>query len=178
MTCIAGVAHKGKVYIGGDSAAVDGYGLTVRRDVKVFRNGPFVIGFTSSFRMGQVLAHAFKPPPVPKKRADLERYMVVDFVDALRAALKEKGWATVQNGREEGGCFLVGVAGRLFRIDNDFQVGEARDGVDAVGCGFAVAQGALHVTRHLKPEARVRAALKAAERWNGGVRAPFVVVAG
>lgn len=178
MTCIAGVVHRGRVYIGGDSAGVGGYEITVRRDVKVFRNGPFVLGFTSSFRMGQLLAHAFAPPPVPKKRGALERYMVVDFVDALRATLKERGWAQVVNSQEQGGHFLVGVSGRLFHVESDFQVGEARDGYDAVGCGGEAARGALFATAHLKPEARVRMALRAAERLNAGVRGPFRVVSG
>lgn len=176
MTCIAGGAHWGRVYIGGDSAGVGGYELTVRRDVKVFRNGPFVLGFTSSFRMGQLLAHAFAPPPVPKKRGALERYMVVDFVDALRATLKERGWARKQAEQETGGTFLVGVAGRLFLVADDYQVGEARDGFDAVGCGSEAARGALFATAHLKPGARVRMALRAAERCSAGVRGPFLVV--
>jgi ATP-dependent protease HslVU (ClpYQ) peptidase subunit len=47
MTCIAGVAHEGKVWIGGDSAGVGGYDLTVRADAKVFTNGEFLFGFTS-----------------------------------------------------------------------------------------------------------------------------------
>ena len=50
MTCIVGVAHKGAVYIGGDSAAVAGWALTCRADHKVFKNGDFVMGFTTSFR--------------------------------------------------------------------------------------------------------------------------------
>ena len=88
--------------------------------------------------------------------------MVVDFVDALRATLKERGWARVVNNQEEGGHFLVGVSGLLFHVEGDFQVGEARDGFDAVGCGDEAARGALFATPHLKPEARVRMALSAA----------------
>lgn len=161
----------------GDSAGISGGSkLVVRRDPKVFRNGPFLIGFTTSFRMGQLLAHAFKPPPVPKRRGALERYLVVEFVDALRDALSERGWARTQNGREEGGLFLVGVSGRLFRIDSDYQVGESRDGFDAVGCGSEAARGALFATSHFKPKARVRLALQAAERCSAGVRGPFLVL--
>ena len=40
MTCIVGLTDKGIVYMGGDSAGVDGrYGLMLRDDVKVFHNG-------------------------------------------------------------------------------------------------------------------------------------------
>lgn len=178
MTCIAGVVAKGRVYLGGDSAGVGGYELTVRSDVKVFSNGPFLIGFTSSYRMGQLLQHAFSPPPPPRKPGALGRYMVVDFVDAVRAALKDKGWATKQSEQELGGTFLVGVAGHLFRLEADYQVGEARDGYDAVGCGSEAARGALFASWHLKPESRVRMALRAAERLSAGVRGPFRVVSG
>lgn len=92
MTCIAGVGPHGKVVIGGDSAEVGGYDPTVRADVKVVVNGPFIIGFTSSLRMGQLIEHAFKPLPVPKKPGALVQYMVVDFIDAVHAPLKDKGW--------------------------------------------------------------------------------------
>lgn len=173
MTCIVGVVAGREVTIGADSAGVAGSEQTIRRDRKVFRNGEFVIGFTSSFRMGQLLRHAFTPPPLPKRAADLERYMVLDFVDALRALLKERGWAKTDSGREEGGCFLVGVRGRLFAIYSDYQVEEASDGFNSVGCGSAVARGALFATGAMKPKPRLLVALRAAERCASGVRGPF-----
>jgi ATP-dependent protease HslVU (ClpYQ) peptidase subunit len=178
VTCVVGVVHKGQVYVGGDCAGSNGWQLVLRRDAKVFRNGAYVIGFTTSFRMGQVLRHAFKPPPPPRRRSALERFMAVDFVDALRATLKEAGWAHQENGAERGGCFLVGVSGRLFAVEDDYQVGEARDSFAAVGGGADVARGALFATQGQKPVARVRLALRAAERFNNGVRGPFLVVGG
>src|SRR5690242_15173484 len=82
MTCIVGlVAADGRVHLGGDSAGIAGYDLTVRKDPKVFRVGEFAVGFTSSFRMGQLLRFAFTPPPI---EGDLDAYMVTTFVNALR----------------------------------------------------------------------------------------------
>ncbi|RKH05085.1 hypothetical protein [Corallococcus carmarthensis] len=178
MTCIAGVVHQGRVYVGGDSAGSNSWQLVVRKDAKVFRNGPYVLGFTTSFRMGQVLRHAFRPPPPPRRTSALERFMVVDFVDALRATLKDAGFAHQENGQERGGHFLVGVCGRLFTVEDDYQVGESRDSFAAVGCGADVARGALFATKGAKPVERVRTALRAAERFNNGVRGPFLVVPG
>ena len=60
MTCIVGLVHEGVVYIGGDSAGVGGMSLTVRADEKVFQNGEFLMGFTTSFRMGQLLRYSLK----------------------------------------------------------------------------------------------------------------------
>jgi hypothetical protein len=52
VTAIVGLVHEGTVYIGGDSAGVSGYSMTVRADAKVFTVGPYLLGFTTSFRMG------------------------------------------------------------------------------------------------------------------------------
>ena len=89
MTCIVGIAEGGTVWIGGDSAGVEtgSLGLVARSDKKVFRNGNFVMGFTSSFRMGQLLAYKLSPP---KRHADddVMAYMVNDFIDAVRDAVQ------------------------------------------------------------------------------------------
>lgn len=179
MTCIVGLVHDGDVYIAGDSAGVSGYDLRVRADEKVFQNGHYAFGFTSSFRMGQLIRYAFTPPAVPNEDADLRAFMTTTFVDALRECLKKGGYAKRENEVEAAGVFLVGVHGRLFVIESDYQVGENVDGFAAVGCGDQVALGSLYTTRTAaylhEPEYRVRAALEAAERFSAGVRGPFVV---
>jgi 20S proteasome alpha/beta subunit len=56
MTCIVGIIDKETIYLGGDSAGTAGYGQSIRKDKKVFiKDNKFIIGFTSSFRMGQLL---------------------------------------------------------------------------------------------------------------------------
>lgn len=172
MTCIAGLVHDGAVYIGGDSAGVSGWSLTVRADAKVFKNGDFLFGFTSSFRMGDLLRFALSPPR-RHPDSDVRRFMVVDFVDAVRSCLKNGGYATTKDGGEAGGNFLVGYAGRLFEICSDYQVGEPAGGYAAVGCGEDIARGALFSNAHLLPQERITQALKAAEAHSAGVRGPF-----
>jgi len=163
------------VFIGADSAGVDSnYGLMVRADRKLFRNGEFLIGFTDSFRMGQLLGYVLAPPK-PREGADLFAYMVTDFVTAVRDCLKAGGYARRVEENERGGQFLVAVRGRLFNIEGDYQVAEASDGFDSVGCAADVALGALYATRSLPdPRARLTEALSAAQRFSAGVREPFV----
>lgn len=175
MTCIVGIAHKGKVYLGGDSAGVSGLDITVRKDKKVFQNGEFVMGFTSSFRMGQILQYTFTPPEVEIEDDDLMAYMVRKFIPAVRKTFKEEGYAAIESNREKGGCFLVGVRGRLFQIDSDFQVGEHLNGMAAVGCGESYAYGSLFAQRDTKMDApeKLENALEAAAFFSGGVVAPF-----
>lgn len=175
MTCIVGVVHKNKVYIGGDSAGVSNLDVIVRADSKVFTNKDFVFGFTSSFRMGQLLRYAFTPP-TRNEHQDVYEYMVTEFVDQVRKCFRVGGYAKKHNEVESGGTFLVGYHGRLFSIQNDYQVGESSLPYDAVGCGESYALGSLFTTKLKEPKARIRMALSAAEQFSGGVRGPFKIV--
>jgi len=173
MTAIVGLTRRGSVFIGGDSAGLCGLSLSVRADAKVFRNGGYLFGFTSSFRMGQLIRYALS---LPEPDGDLDRFMVTKFVDGLRDCLKSGGWARKEEEQELGGTFLVGVRGRLFTVYDDYQVAKAADGYAAVGSGDSVALGALYATagRGMRPRARIDLALRAAERFSAGVRGPFV----
>lgn len=177
MTCIVGLQHNGTVHMGGDSAGVSGYSVTIRGDSKVFRVGPYVMGFTTSFRMGQLLHYAFSPPAPPVSADGLERFMATEFVNAVRAALLEGGWLHKRDEREVGGTFLVGVKGALFLVDSDFQVGIPVSGYAAVGCGADLALGSLHTSRGRYPRWRIQAALEAAAEHSAAVSAPFVMEA-
>jgi hypothetical protein len=178
VTCIVGITTDAGVIIGGDSAGMSGWVRINRADPKVFVNGPCVIGFTTSFRMGQVLRYADLPKPLDRQGEDLDRFMATEFVDSIREALKNAGWAKKDKDAESGGTFLVGVSGRLYRVDDDYQVGWSLDGYDACGSGWEIAYGALHATRALKPETRIQRALEAAAHHSGGVHPPFTILHG
>lgn len=177
MTCIAGLEHGGKVYIGGDSAGVSGWSLRVRADEKVFVNGPFVMGFTTSFRMGQLLRYSLVVS-TQAAHVDDQTFMHTEFIDAVRNCLRVGGYAEVSNGREAGGSFLVGYRGSLYFVGDDFQIGRVSGGFDAVGCGAELAIGAMAAASIRNPTARVTQALKIAEDYSAGVRGPFVVLSG
>jgi len=175
MTCIVGLADVGGVYIGGDSAGVSGDDLTVRADSKVFQNGNFLMGFTTSFRMGQLLRYAFHPP-LQDPDLDAFAYLATVFVDGVRECLKAGGYATRHDEQESAGRFLVGYRSRLYAIYSDYQVAQSVDDWMAVGCGAAYALGALFATQGEPPKQRVLKALQAAERHSVGVRAPFRIL--
>lgn len=173
MTCIAGLVDGRNVWIGGDSAGVSGLSLTVRRDPKVFRRGEFLFGATSSFRMIQLIQYSLDVPQ-KKMRQSADAYLRTVFVDALRKCLSEGGYAKKKDDVETAGTFLMGYSGRLFEIDDDYQVGETRDQYNAVGCGRDYALGSLYSTKG-SPKGRILTALRAAERMSTGVRGPFLV---
>lgn len=179
MTGIVGMVADGAVWLAGDRAAVtDSHYFATVTEPKVFRNGDYVMGFTSSFRMGQILQYRLTPPEPPSDPAELHRFMTTTFADAVRAALKDAGWLKVEHHREASGCYLVGVRGRLFAADDDFNFLSREDGFDACGSGVSVALGALFATAlaGLEPADRLRRALAAAQRYTATVREPFDVI--
>lgn len=176
MTCIAGIEQDGKVYIGGDSAGVVGLDVIVRSDEKVFQNGPSIFGFSSSFRMGQILRYQLT---IPEKLDSMDdtKFVYTLFLEEIRKTLKTFGYSKVDNNVEEGGNFLVGYAGRLYHVESDYQVGRSLDGFAAVGCGAPYALAVLYCTQDdANPERRIYKALQAAEHFSGGVRQPFTIL--
>lgn len=182
MTCIVALKDgNGGVVMGGDSAGVAGLDIRVRRDPKVAEVGEFLIGYTSSFRMGQLLLHRFTPPKVHPGE-DLYHYMVARFAESVRKTFKRGGFSKISNNEEEGGTFIVAARGRIFTLQEDFQVGECHEDFTAVGCGESYALGAFRTMEFLSDprsaKERVRTALKVAVEYSAGVRPPFVILQG
>lgn len=180
MTCILGVVDKdtGDVYIGGDSSAVAEYDMLTIATPKVFRVGPFLFGFAGHFRFGQVIQHAFDPPKY--KGGDLAAYMSRDVMEGMREVLDDAGFLRSIEGRDRAGLGMIGYEGRLFVIQDEFEVLEMVDNVAAIGCGYPYALGAWQGIQSLNPDAtmewRVRKSLEISEYYSGGVRAPFHIL--
>lgn len=174
MTCVVGLVEKGRVYIGVDSSSVQGWTRRTTTLQKVFRRGPFLIGYTTSFRMGQILEHHLEVPKQGDDESDMT-YMVTQFIESARTLLKEKGFAKIEANAETGGQFLVGYRGRLYSVQNDFQVGEMSERMDSIGSGGEYALGAMMALAGQAPTRRIKKALSIAAHFNMGVCAPFFV---
>lgn len=180
MTCIVGYKDKdGTIHLGADSAAVDEHhALTVRLDEKVYVNGDFIIGFAGSFRMGQLLRYALHIPGHPNNKDDME-YLVVDFIDAVRDTLRDKGiLQTTDHVETVDGEFIIGYNGNLYHVQNDLQIGVCDDYV-CIGCGSDYAAGSMfenHNRHDMSSSEKIIRALKAAQYHSGGVREPFNVI--
>lgn len=156
MTCLAALIHDGKVYIGADSAASTDSAIEVRANRKVFRNGSYIIGFTGSFRVGQLLQYEDLPPV----EGDTMSHIVRKVVPAIQ---KHAGKDTDE--------ILIGHAGRLFKVSSDYSVAEYTN-YAAAGGGEPYALGRLHGSLG-PPDVRIIAALEAAQEHCPAVRAPF-----
>lgn len=172
MTCICGMISDGDVWIGGDSAGVAGLSITIRADEKVFKIGEqFIAGFTTSFRMGQLLRYKLDPPAQTISESDM-KYLTTAFVESCQKCFADNGFGS----KHEGGIFLLGYKSKLYTIDSDYQVGEPAGGYDAVGCGSQLALGSMFSSVGKKPADRIKLALSAASHFSGGVAPPFTIL--
>lgn len=174
MTCIVGIKTEDGIWMGADSLGSTSSFKVNREDTKLFTNGYYTIGYTSSFRMGQLLQyHLSVGEPTPG--VSNHEHMVTKFVPAVRALFKEHGYGSGSD--DEGGTFIVAYNGDLFEIECDFQVGVHRTGIYAVGSGSEVAYGALYASRFLGlgEESSCKLALEAAEHYVPSVQGPFTV---
>jgi hypothetical protein len=98
VTAIAGIVENGKVWMGGDSAATDGWlRQCILADPKVFVNKDFLIGNTGSVRIMQLLEHEFSPPTPHEGECGMA-YMVKRFIPAVKSVLSSGGCERTLNG--------------------------------------------------------------------------------
>lgn len=129
MTCIVAKVEGGVVHMAGDKLGSNGYTKGITERPKIFKNGDFVFGCTTSFRMGQLIEFTWKQPEkLNSQTEDFYIYKVV--VDSIKLMMKNDGFAT----DKEGGEFLFGYNGRLFKMQTDFAIFEVKS-YDACGCG-------------------------------------------
>lgn len=170
MSCVVGVIHDGKVYIGADGLATTNEGE--KRPIitnKVFRNGKYLFGFTGSVRTGQVLYSRYFTPPRD----------IYDMPDSIREHMAQKGTLLTneEQAQAHAANFLIGFNGRLFEILIDFQMNEVSGNYTALGSGGPYALGSLFTTRKsykMKPENRIIRALEAASQFDASCGPPFM----
>jgi ATP-dependent protease HslVU (ClpYQ) peptidase subunit len=180
MTCIIGLVHEDTIYMGGDSALTDTDNMTQRvmADQKVFVKDSMIIGCCSSLRVMQLLEHSLQLPDQGSRQSDIE-YLVLDFMDAVRTVLKDKGSLKKENELETHDAqFLIGYNGVIYTVEEDYQMYQCTESWAAVGSGSDLALGAMYALRNVSmtPEEKIRVALEAAASYNATVRAPFYVL--
>ena len=180
MTCIVGMERDGKVYIGADSALVSGWTVRVSARPKVFRKGNLLIGFTGSIRTANVLEFDDTIYSNIKNTEDDEIFkeLVDSFVPSLREAFKLAGILKIENSQEEFNWgFLIGVAGHLYSIENEFDIFKVASNFDAMGSSRDIALGVLQaqllVSPNIDPKTAVINTLSITSDYSGAVTGPF-----
>jgi ATP-dependent protease HslVU (ClpYQ) peptidase subunit len=145
MTCIAAIIDKNGVgHIACDSLGSNYRSGNIYVNRKIFAVGDMLIGFCGSYRMGQILQYRLTLP-VATVDQDLDGWMHVSFVDAVRDAFRDHGGMRIEHNEEEAsGVFLVVVGGRIFTVQEDLSLLESKDNFEACGSGEDYARATMN----------------------------------
>lgn len=171
MTVIAGITHRGRVYLAGDASVSWGDGGTCQSLRKVRRCGGILLGACGDKALADlVLTGRWCPrwdgsSPGPW------------LTDVLAPALRSR----TRGVRGDLGL-LLGIGGQLWAMGRDGGAHDWATPYAAVGSGADVALGALHESAMgrpvLAPATRLRRALRAAEEHCASVVGPWAMVSG
>jgi hypothetical protein len=179
VTAIVGIEHEGHVWMGGDAAVTwPNHARIEATSAKVWKSGEWVIGTCGSVRLGLLLRHALTLPQPPDDEDDLERFLTMEFTDAVRGVLLESGTVHSKNNVEgmDGSEFLFGVRGELWLMQEDFGIIRSAERYAATGCGIDLCLGSLYSSGVRSPKKRITEALEAAAKHNAAVASPFTIL--
>jgi ATP-dependent protease HslVU (ClpYQ) peptidase subunit len=175
MTCIVGLIKGSSVWLGGDRAATNGnLNRTLLKEPKVFERGHIGFGVCGLPKVLDAIQHTIEMPPYSGE--DTKGYLIAQVIPAIREGLKKLECTEEHNGQHYfHGALLIAFQGRLFEVEGNFQLIEARVNFAAVGSGAEPALGSLRSSKG-KPRERLFEALKVSAENNAGVAPPFDVI--
>jgi len=171
MSTVIGLKTNKGVWIGCDSrASTEDGGIRPIVAEKIFKNGPYLIGFIGSVRGGQIVRPDYFT--APKK--------VYNWPDALITQCEKKHClAQCEQQTAAMLCnYIIGDTrtGKLYEILMDFQMNEVLE-MTSIGSGSDFAYGSLYTTKELNinGEERVLIALQTAKYFSSGTGDPLIV---
>ena len=187
MTCIVSFLDRenGVGYIGGDSFGSTSFSGHVYKNRKVFKSkdtSNVVMGYTSSFRMGDLLEYTsglFDKVDVLENKTIDREYLVTKFIPKVSNVFYQNKFETNNNGEANGGFFILTTKDGIYTIQNDYSVMESSTDYASVGSGSYFALGSLYATKDnkdLSPVDKIKLALESAEFNQINVRRPFYII--
>ena len=142
MTCILATIHNNKVHMIGDMCGSNGFThKNYTKNVKVFTNKDFLVGYTTCYRMGQILQYSWEPPVKSLDYSD-DVYIYKHIVNSLKAVFEANGFGCKNGISFSGGNFLLGWKGRIFEMQDNISILE-HEQFASVGCGEYFAEASM-----------------------------------
>lgn len=180
MTCIVGYVDKGKVWIGGDSAATAGYDKYIyhAEEPKVFKRDNIIFGMTGSSRIGQLIRYALEIPTKEEGCADIV-YLSNQLMPAMLKCFKNHQMFKIKDERiEESWGAIIGFNGKIYRVDGNFNLMRTNKNYVAHGAGQDFALGVFYALQdsNIGPKTKITKALEASAEFSTVVSPPFNIV--
>lgn len=165
MTCIIGIECTDGAIIGGDLAGSNGHTSSNVTQSKIFEHSGIIIGYTSTFRFGQILEcllddNTLYPPSDPDQTYG---WLIRQFVPKVKKTLDD-------NHCKEG-IALLAINSQLWMLQSDMSVLRNTSGCNAIGSGEEYAMGSVLTSLEHIPNLTITAAkgvLDVAFRVTGG----------
>lgn len=172
MTCIAALKHDGKVYMAGDRGASDDNIILALQAPKVWKIGPYVIGYAGCLD-GERIRYNFKPTAPNIK--DTDKFMQTRFIKELREFYNEFWVDTTKDG-DLG--LIIGIRGEIYEHSAvDMSLSKYTLPYMALGSGSEYAYGVLFATDKQKnARNRVLQAVNSAIKFSTSCTGPVDIV--
>ena len=177
MTCILATISKGKVHMIGDMCGSNGFThKNYTKNVKVFKNGDFLVGYTTCYRMGQILEYSWETPTKSLDYSD-DVYLYKHVVNSLKTAFDTNSFGHKKGKSFSGGNFLLGWKGRILEVQDNLSILE-HEYFASVGCGEYFANASMATQMELgvnedNPELFLSTALKVTSGLVTGVSSAY-----
>ena len=152
MTCVVGYIDDCKqvAWLGAESSATDDETTYDYSGKKIFYVGDFLVGFSGSFRAGQIVRHEVQLPPITSQ-LELEKYLQTVFSKEIKKTLKKHFTPK----KIDTFNLLIAYEDKLFTLENDFTILPFAPYM-AIGTGTPYALGALKALMDYKISTRTR----------------------
>lgn len=181
MTVIIALKHDNKIYLGSDSALIDGYTITKTKQSKIFKLGEFLIGVAGYPRTAQLIQYQLTIKPQTEHQSDFA-YLCTEFSNSVKNLLVDNDHIKNQDGSkqtDESGL-LFGYKSNIYSMDANFQIIQTTDCYAAIGSGQELALGAMAAFTRFNafwlPEVMIKNALEIVDKHNMGVCKPFRIM--
>lgn len=167
MTCI--IAHNDGVssFIAGDKLGSNGFTKTVQTEPKVFEKEfiklhddgltrtkeVMALGYTTSFRMGQLLNYNLNLPEQDASQT-FSQYLVLKVIPIIRQMFKEEWGARDASQDVGGGQFIILHNHTIYEVQEDFSVLQPKTRITAVGSGTYHAIAAMQAYIEVENESK------------------------
>jgi hypothetical protein len=159
MTSIVAISTEEGVYLGGDLAGSNGHNIGEVSQSKVFCVGEFLVGYSGSFRAGQIVEYSWSPPDRILGVCDYN-YLVLQIIPSLMVILEGSGFGGYDGTEVKGGNFLLVYEGRVYEVQEDYSILEWVQPVVCLGSGGDVTEsictGMLVVNEHLTKNKKLK----------------------